>query len=90
MSVSALYIRLRQRVSVQTILCETYTIYIAFWNPLSLVLKVRFKVSGDPTPIPPVLGVPRAFPEKSRAVEVKAMNPAVHCYCRTKRWLDGR
>lgn len=49
----------------------------------------QFKVS-DPTPIPSALAVPRAFPEKSRAVDVKAMDPAVLCYCRTKRWLDGR
>lgn len=82
----------------ETILCtDLYNIHsllesmkFGSENPFLLFTISQFKVSEDPTPIPPALGVPRAIPEKSRAVEVKAMNPAVHCYCRTKRWLDGR
>lgn len=56
---------------------QTYTTHIAFRESASSLVKLRSCFVSQ-------------FQRRAGlSTKVKAMDPAVHCYCRTKRWLDG-
>lgn len=66
---------------------QTFTTYIAFWSPKVLEHSFffpNFTVKCPCDPVSPWCATV-VSERKGRAVEVKAMNPAVHCYFKKKR-----